>query len=176
MVTISDPVAGKRYTFESNSNTYRTARIPVSTGNSASNTQVRRTPPGSSSSSSSSNTAVRAGRGGAAITKAELGSQMKNGALATGSRETEVIAAGKIGNSQPITVTRETWYSTELKRNVEVKVSDPQHGNSTTELTNLVQAEPSAALFTVPAGYTESNGRGPRRGAFARGGRPKPAQ
>jgi hypothetical protein len=66
---------------------------------------------------------------------------------------------------------RETWFSAELKRAVEVKVSDPQRGNSTTELNNLVAGEPSAALFTVPSGYTEKSvGRGGGRGAF-RGGR-----
>ncbi len=105
-----------------------------------------------------------------AVTRAELGSQVKNGVLATGTRSTEVIPAGKVGNAQAITVERETWFSTELKRTVEVKVTDPQRGNSTMEMTNLVPGEPSASLFSVPAGYTAAAGRG-GRGAFTRGGR-----
>jgi hypothetical protein len=89
--------------------------------------------------------------------------------LATGTRNTEVIPAGRIGNAQAITAERETWFSTELKRAVEVKVTDPQRGNSSMELTNLVPGEPSASLFSVPPGYTEAAGRG-GRGGFVRGG------
>ena len=126
----------------------------------------------SGTATSGTTTGTRTGRGGATVTKVDLGSGLKNGVLATGSRETEVIQAGKVGNSQPITVVRETWHSAELKRPVEVKVADPQRGNSTIELTNLVAGEPSAAFFTVPAGYTEEPvKRGGRGGpAFNRGG------
>lgn len=172
MITISDPVAGKRYVLDSSTMTYRTSRIPTAAAAAArqGHAQARQAP---STTSGSAAPATRPAGSGTAVTRTELGSQMKNGALASGTRETEVIQAGRIGNSQPITVTRETWYSAELKRAVEVKVTDPQHGNSTTELTNLVQAEPSASLFTVPPGYTEKNaGRGGRGAGFARGPRP----
>ncbi len=174
MVTISDHVAGKQYILDSSTMTFHTNRIPVANavaGNRSGrggNAQARTAP----STSGSATPAVRQGRGGAQITRAALGSQMKNGALATGTRETEVIAAGKVGNAQPLTVTRETWYSEQLKRNVEVRVVDPQHGDSTTELTNLVAAEPSAALFEVPSGYTEKNVRRGGGPGFARSSRP----
>jgi hypothetical protein len=175
MITISDPVAGKRHELNSSTMTVRTTRIPVHNpaATNGGNGQVRRAAPTTGTATSGTTTGPRPGRGGAAITKADLGSGLKNGVLATGSRETEVIQSGKIGNTQPITVVRETWYSTELKRAVEVKVADPQRGNSTTELTNLVPGEPSAAFFTVPAGYTdEPVKRGGRGGgpAFNRGG------
>jgi len=158
MITISDPVAGARHVLDSATMTSRSSRIPMvhagATGGGRGNSQARPATPG---------------RGGAAITRAELGSQVKNGVLATGSRSTEVIPAGKIGNAQAITVERETWYSTELGRAVEVKVTDPQRGNSTMELTNVVPGEPSASLFSVSSGYTEIAGRG-GRGGFVRGG------
>jgi hypothetical protein len=161
LITISDPIAGVRHELNSATMTSRSSRIPMTHGGlgrgGRGNPQDRpATPPAS-------------GRGGAAIARAELGSQVKNGVLATGSRFTEVIPAGKIGNAQAITVERETWFSTELKRAVEVKITDPQRGNSTMELTNLVPGEPSASLFFVPSGYTESAGRG-GRGGFVRGG------
>ncbi len=171
MITIADPVAGKRYELNSSTMTFRTSRMPVYHAGSATNGgngQARRGAPATAANN------TRTGRGGAAVTKVDLGSGLKNGVLAAGSRETEVIPAGKIGNTQPITVVRETWHSAELKRAVEVKVIDPQRGNSTTELTNLVPGEPNAAFFTVPAGYTEAPNRGGRGGAaaFNRGGRP----
>ena len=158
MITISDPVAGVRHELNSSTMTSHSSRIPMvhagTAGSGRANSQARPANPG---------------RSGAAITRAELGSQVKNGVLATGSRSTEVIPAGKIGNAQAITVERETWFSTELKRAVEVKVTDPQRGNSTMELTSLVPGEPSASLFSVPSGYTESAARG-GRGGFVRGG------
>jgi len=168
MITISDPVAGVRHELNSATMTSRSSRIPMAHGGSGrggrGSSQARPATP------SAPGAQVRPGRGGAAITRTELGSQVKNGVLATGSRSTEVIPAGKIGNTQALTVERETWYSTELKRAVEVKISDPQRGNSTMELTNLAPGEPSASLFSVPAGYTEAAGRG-GRGGFVRGGR-----
>jgi hypothetical protein len=175
MISISDPVAGKRYELNSSTMTFHTGRIPVyhgGTSTNGGNSQARRAAPTTGTATAGTTNGTRTGRGGAAITKVDLGSGLKNGVLATGSRETEVIQAGKIGNTQPITVVRETWHSAELKRAVEVKVVDPQRGNSTTELTNLAPGEPNAAFFAVPAGYTEAPGRGGRGGAaFNRGGR-----
>lgn len=173
MITINDPVAGERHELDSSTMISRTIRIPrahpSSSTSGGSTSQSRPAGPAAQ--------AARPSRPGAAIAKSDLGSAVKNGVMATGSRETQVIAAGRIGNAQAITVTRESWYSTEIKRAVEVKVSDPQHGDSTTELTNLVVAEPSAALFTVPSGYTEKAvGRGGRGGAFVRRGPPPAAQ
>ncbi len=169
VITISDVVAGQRYILDSSSMTYRAMRIPTASASAArsgrGSGQFRQVPPASGAA------AARPGRGGSAATKADLGTQMKNGVLAGGSRTTEVIPAGRVGNAQPITRTTETWYSAELKRAVEIKISDPQHGDSTTELTNIVRSEPSADLFTVPAGYTEKNAARGGRGGFARGAR-----
>ena len=112
--------------------------------------------------------ATRTGRNGSTITTVELGTQVVNGVAATGRQVTEVIPAGRIGNAQAITIVRTTWMSTELHLPVQIKVVDPQHGNSDMELTNIVQTEPSSTLFVVPAGYTEKTGGRGGRGA-ARG-------
>jgi hypothetical protein len=96
-----------------------------------------------------------------------------NGVQATGTQLTETIPAGAIGNAQAIQVVRITWISTELKVPVEIKTTDPRYGNTDMELTNIVQAEPSASLFVVPVGYAvEAGGRGP--GGSARGARRGP--
>ncbi len=96
-----------------------------------------------------------------------LGTQTINGVSATGTRITHTIPAGAEGNSLPIQVVHETWVSDDLKVPVMVKHSDPRSGTSTTQLTNIVRAEPDATLFTAPAGYTVQKGqggRGPGRG------------
>jgi hypothetical protein len=101
---------------------------------------------------------------GPQITTTSLGTSTVNGVSATGTQFTETIPAGAIGNSQPIQVIRITWVSTELKVPVEIKTTDPRFGASDFELTSIVQSEPNASLFLVPAGYTvKPGGRGPGR-------------
>jgi hypothetical protein len=83
-----------------------------------------------------------------------LGTQVVNGVSATGTRTTETITAGAIGNQQPIQIVRETWVSVDLKVPVQIKTSDPRFGNMVMQLTNIVQGEPDASLFQVPSSYT----------------------
>lgn len=84
----------------------------------------------------------------------DLGTQMVEGVNAHGTRMTQTIAAGQVGNDLPITITTETWYSPDLKVLVMSKTNDPRMGETTYKLTNIQRAEPDAALFQVPADYT----------------------
>jgi hypothetical protein len=102
------------------------------------------TPPLSASTMASAGNAV----------KEELGAQIVEGVMATGSRATTTIAAGAIGNVQPIHVVSEQWFSDDLKVLVMTRHSDPRSGDTTYRLTNIVLAEPSKTLFEVPADYT----------------------
>jgi hypothetical protein len=88
------------------------------------------------------------------VAKEELGQQVVEGVLATGTRTTTTLPAGTIGNEQPIVVLSEQWFSEELKVLVMTKHSDPRTGITTYRLTNVVQAEPARSLFEVPADYT----------------------
>jgi hypothetical protein len=83
-----------------------------------------------------------------------LGIQTINGVAAQGSRVTRIIPAGRQGNDQPITITSETWRSTELKLVIRSINNDPRSGVTTIELTDIQQGEPDPALFQVPEGYT----------------------
>jgi len=83
----------------------------------------------------------------------DLGKQSVAGVLATGKRTMTVIALGKIGNDQPITVVHEEWYSPDLKVVVKSVDSDPRSGERTMELTGLTRGDPDPALFHAPAGY-----------------------
>lgn len=90
-----------------------------------------------------------------ANTKVEhLGMQTIEGVSAEGTRTTITIPAGQIGNELPIVTVSERWYSPELQVTVMSTRSDPRTGTTTYKLTNINRAEPSPALFQVPADYT----------------------
>jgi hypothetical protein len=93
-----------------------------------------------------------------AVTTEDLGTQMFDGVLAEGTRTTTVIAAGSVGNEQPIRVVSEQWFSPDLQVIVMTKHSDPRIGENTYRLVNIVRGEPDRALFEVPAEYTMKEG------------------
>lgn len=156
MVTIFDPVGGYEYALDSSTMTARQSGLPHFN---RARGEARPAPPARPN-----------------VTTTNLGTAVINGVSATGTQMTETIPAGAIGNAQPIQVLRTTWVSTELKVPVEIKTIDPRYGTTDMELTNITQAEPSASLFVVPAGYTiQQGGRGPGgpRGAGRRGPPPQ---
>ena len=88
------------------------------------------------------------------FTTEKLGTQMIEGVLAEGERQTTTIPEGEQGNDRPFNVTMETWTSPELKMVVLSKSSDPRSGESIMKLTNISRAEPDASLFQLPPDYT----------------------
>lgn len=83
-----------------------------------------------------------------------LGSRVIEGLMAEGTRTTRVIAAGQIGNAQPITIVSEQWYSADLQVFVMTRHSDPRSGETVYRLANIVRGEPDRTLFEVPSDYT----------------------
>ena len=92
------------------------------------------------------------------VTTTSLGTQTINGIEAQGTRYTRTIPAGQIGNSKPITIATERWYSPDLQMVVMSKRTDPMTGNSVTQFTDIQRGEPDPALFQVPAGYSVKQG------------------
>jgi hypothetical protein len=84
----------------------------------------------------------------------QLGSKVIEGVSADGTRTTITIAAGQIGNDQPIQIVHEMWRSPELQVIVQSTHSDPRMGTTSYSLKNVSRAEPPAALFQVPSDYT----------------------
>lgn len=123
--------------------------------------------PGAARNGNSTDVATAGGRGprGADpnMVTEKLGTQSLAGGSATGTRMTRTIPAGAEGNTLPIVSTHETWMADDLKVPVMVKTSDPRFGSTTTQLNNVVRAEPDPTLFQVPTGYTVVKG-GPRGG------------
>jgi len=155
MVSIFDPVAGSSYVLDPAKSSAVKAELP----------------PARTGQMNWSNHASGSRKGNAQTQTENLGTQSVNGVPATGTRVTMTIAAGAIGNVQPIQTVRETWISTDLKVPVMIKTTDPRFGTRVVQLTNIVQSDPDPSLFQVPSNYTvttrsgggrEMGGPGPR--------------
>lgn len=83
-----------------------------------------------------------------------LGQEIILALVAEGTRTTTTIPADTIGNERPLEIVRDRWYSPDLQLVLRSKQTDPRFGDTAYEVTKLERAEPSAALFEVPAGYT----------------------
>ena len=92
------------------------------------------------------------------VTTEDLGTQVMEGVQVTGTRSTQTIPVGKIGNDRPIVITTEVWTSPDLKTTVLSKRSDPRMGDQTFKLTNIQRSEPDPSLFTVPSDFKTTEG------------------
>ena len=168
LITIVDPVAGFRYMLDSdNKVAHRFSLAPPSDAGSAS---AGHRPPGKDErvviyqrvGNAGPEMSVRdnvffktVGQSSdePAPTTENLGDQDIDGIHATGTRVTTTIPAGKMGNEQPMLVTSERWYSTDLKATVMTKHDDPWAGELKTQFKGVNTSEPDPALFRVPADY-----------------------
>jgi hypothetical protein len=91
------------------------------------------------------------------VSSESLGTQNIEGVQAAGTRTTVTYPEGFFGNDRPLKTINESWTSPELKMTVLTTSSDPRYGESTTRLTNIVQAEPDPSLFEIPSDYQESD-------------------
>ncbi|MGH9882441.1 MAG: hypothetical protein ACRD6N_13470, partial [Pyrinomonadaceae bacterium] len=85
--------------------------------------------------------------------KMSLGNQMMEGLAVEGTRTITTIPAGEIGNTLPIEVVEERWYSPELQLMVMLKRRDPRSGESAWRMVNINRNEPDRSLFEVPPDY-----------------------
>jgi len=88
------------------------------------------------------------------VKTASMGDKAIDGIPVTGTRTTNTIPAGTIGNDKDIVITRETWYSPDLKLVLQSTQTDPRFGETMYSLTNVERSEPNSTMFQVPAGYT----------------------
>ena len=167
LITIVDPVAGYRYMLDSESKTAHRSPIgatvkvkgafggPAEKGEQLMLYQSVGTAGPNIAVSGGEMVFKSAGRepDDRAPTTENLGDQMIEGIHATGTRMVTTIAAGKMGNEQPMLVTSERWHSPELKATIMTKHIDPWAGELKTQLTNVSTSEPDASLFRVPSDY-----------------------
>jgi hypothetical protein len=98
---------------------------------------------------------------GAEANKEDLGEQVLEGVLARGTRQTQTIRAGMIGNERDIEIVAEEWYSEDIEAVVLRRTYDPRFGETSYRLVNLVRGEPSPDLFVIPQGYDVRTGPEP---------------
>ena len=148
-VFISDPVAGVSYALNPSNHTVSKMAEPPGRG-------------GRNGKQPSPSDAPHRGRGAGIgdITTESLGRQTIEGLPADGSRVTQTIRAGVMGNELPIEIVTERWYSPDLHMDLRMRRTDPRFGETVTKLTNVSRAEPSHSLFEPPADYkTVEDGR-----------------
>jgi hypothetical protein len=156
LVTITDPVQGVNYTFDEEGKVAHKMPAPgmseakvkavmkldaemearghLQAGAVSSSRTIRIAPPPSSK-------------------REELPATMMEGVNVTGTRETNTIEAGMMGNDRPITITSERWYSPDLLVEVKSVRNDPRMGITTHTLTNINRGEPDSLLVQVPSDY-----------------------
>jgi hypothetical protein len=83
-----------------------------------------------------------------------LGRKLIEGLECVGKRTTLTIPAGAIGNTLPMKIVSDEWFSPELQVLVLTVHQDPRRGETTYRLINIKRSEPDKSLFEVPAGYT----------------------
>jgi len=83
----------------------------------------------------------------------DLGLGTVEGLETHGFRETITFNPGTMGNDQPMTASREFWFSTQLAINLSSIVDNPQTGRQVFTVRELSTSEPDPAFFQVPAGY-----------------------
>jgi hypothetical protein len=145
VITITDPVAGMIHTLSPDTQTDRQMTIHAHNNGAGeangAERQARQRPEDPN------------------VKTESLGTQTVAGVAAEGTRITRTIPAGQVGNAAPLVITIERWYSPELQTDVMRKEVNPQFGQTTFQLTNVVRAEPEASLFQVPSTYTVKSGR-----------------
>ena len=133
VVTIFDPVGGFSYML-----------------NPAKMTAIKMALPPSRESESSPPRARSPRANQAQVQTENLGTQAINNVAATGTRRTETIAAGSIGNACSSKLSAKVDWA-DLKVPVSIKSSDPRFGTTAMQLTNITQTEPDPSLLLVPS-------------------------
>ncbi len=162
IVMIHDPNAGFTYTLDATNKTARKIAVPTHASSPAMAAKLK----AEHDSELRTFTIPDGGQGvvvgtrrttGAAKTES-LGTRVIEGVVAEGTRSTETIPAGSIGNNREIVITNEVWRAQDLKAVVLSKRVDPRMGEMTYQLENIQRSEPSSTLFDVPADYTVIEG------------------
>jgi hypothetical protein len=145
MVEINDPVAHKRYTFNSEEKIAHRQKLPSG--------PARPSFPAGARPAMSSPPAPFPSQVGRTTTTEELGNQIMGGVTVQGRRTTTTWPVGSMGNDRPITTISETWFSPELRMAILSKVDDPRSGEHTHRVVRISRGDPDPSLFGPPAGY-----------------------
>jgi hypothetical protein len=82
-----------------------------------------------------------------------LGKRFIAGVETEGTHDTLTYNPGVFGNDRKVTIEQEFWWSPQLGLNLLSIRTDPRIGKQTFTVTSLVQGDPDASLFELPAGF-----------------------
>jgi hypothetical protein len=88
------------------------------------------------------------------VASQDIGPSSMQGFAVTGRRRTLPAEARPAGAEKARNIVVETWFSPELKIELQARTEDPALGVRTTQLMNIANGEPDPALFQIPADYT----------------------
>ena len=103
-------------------------------------------------------------KGRQVLDRENLGQQSIDDFPTVGTRETITISPETVGNDKEITLSREFWYSPDLKTNLAVTRNDPREGTVAIHLNVLSRNEPDPSVFAIPPGYIVRDLRRPVTG------------
>jgi hypothetical protein len=87
------------------------------------------------------------------VGRESLGQRNMNSMTVVGTRETNSTAAGTHGSDRVLVSSVDHWYSPDLQMDLSVTRNDPQFGQQTLTVADLVRGEPDSKWFAVPNGY-----------------------
>ena len=87
------------------------------------------------------------------LVRESLGSDSMDGLEVVGTRETVTVSAGVVGNTEPLTMIDEYWYSPDLEVNLSITRKDLREGTLVIHVVDLVRSEPDPSLFQTPANF-----------------------
>jgi hypothetical protein len=90
-----------------------------------------------------------------------IGTQSIEGVMVEGTRNTVTFPVGMMGNDREFSTVTESWMSPELKIQILSKTNDPRNGESTFRIANLSRTPPDPMLFLPPADYRVVEESGP---------------
>jgi hypothetical protein len=182
IIEITDPVAGYRYTLDTQNKVAHRQALPApgSRPTGFRGGSVGSSPGAVTLSSAPSLAPAGGGGGGRAgdvapqprpspanapmqprFSHESLGAQTVEGVFAEGTRSTITYPVGMRGNDREFSVVTESWMSPDLKIQILSKSNDPLSGENTFRIQDLSRTQPDAMLFTVPPDYTVVDEAGP---------------
>jgi hypothetical protein len=84
----------------------------------------------------------------------KIGTQTIDGVLVEGTRSTVRYPVGAMGNDREFSAVTERWVSPDLKIQILSKTTDPRNGENTFRIEGLSRTPPDPMLFLVPPDYT----------------------
>lgn len=158
-IYVMDPVAGTMTTWRQGGDQPRVARVTKWAAKTPESVEEQRSAPKQARPAGGNNT-----RPQPVSTVSEEPMQELDDLPVRVVKVTTVVPAGRSGNDRPITKTHIAWISDDLKLVMMEQWQDPRAALRTVGLAEFTRAEPDAALFQPPQGYTVKTAGEPNDG------------